>query len=245
MNDLQNKFSLGDLVIFKTHPLLSSYEIKGDGKFVPPIMIVKEVLFEPKQKKTNDDISGYQIAERIKYICVYFDDNKSEFIEVSIYESMLEGIKDLKIGRIDDPDKLNELHINLVQEVLEYPLLPDYLYSETFYFKTKKLEVLKKRSSIQISRDIDEDTGEEDNKKRRKIIQYVVNYTTPDFLVCGFKKENYTDLFYNNGNAKRLASNNFVKVKWFNPLQQKFSEEYMPMEFFTDKNPFPPQGLNN
>ncbi len=235
MSTLQNKFNLGELVVFKTHPLLFSYEIRGDGKYVPPIMIIKEVIFENKQKKTHDDTSGLQIAERIKYICIYFDDNKSEFIESYIYEGSLEGIKDLKIGRLDDPDKLNKNTVNLVDEVLNYDVAAKYSYNDLIYFKTKKLELLKKRASIKIS----EDNKKSVPRKEVRSIQYVVNYATPDFVACGIKHENYTDLFFNDGQVKRIASKHFVKVKWFNPIQQKFSEEFLPLECFTNINPFP------
>jgi hypothetical protein len=68
--------------------------------------------------------------------------------------------------------------------------------------------------------------------------QYVVNYISPDFVLSGYKKETYTDLFYGNGKPKRKVSTEFVKVKWFNPIQQKFSEQYLPIEFFIDFNPF-------
>lgn len=233
-NLMDNQYNVGDLVVFKTHPLLYDFEIKGDGKYVPPIMIVKEVLFENKQKKTNDDISGLIIAERIKYICIYFDDNKSEFVESHLYQSYIVGIKNLKIGRYDNFGVENNSKIAVIDEILSLPLSANYNFGGIVYFKTKKLEVLKKRSSIT--------TTFKDGKKpeiKKKSIQYVVNYSTPDFVICGFKKESYTDLFYNDGKKKRLASSELLKVKWYNPIHQKFSEEYLPKEFFTDIDPFP------
>lgn len=247
--DLENKFKVGDLVTLKSHPLFEVYEIKGDGKYVPPIMIVKEVLFEDRKKKTHDEITGYEIAERIKYICTYFDDNKSEFIEAHIYQSMLDGIKEIKIGRFDDPKSTSVSRTNLVDEVLRYALKPEYSYSGVYYFKTKKLEVLKKRSSVVVTvvqksgddRKPDDNDNDQDDTKgytRKTTIQYIVNYATPEFVACGFKSESYADLFYNDGKMKRLASTDFVKVKWYNPIQQKFSDQYLPMEFFTDINPF-------
>jgi hypothetical protein len=90
---MTNNFNVGSLVTFKTHPLLSGFYIKGDGKYVPPIMVVKEVVIENKDKKEFDETSGNKIAERIKYICVYFDDNKSEFIESQLYESQIESFE--------------------------------------------------------------------------------------------------------------------------------------------------------
>ncbi|MEZ4788056.1 MAG: hypothetical protein R2790_09325 [Flavobacterium haoranii] len=38
---MSNKFKVGNLVSFKSHPLLNEMYIKGDGKYVPPIMLVK------------------------------------------------------------------------------------------------------------------------------------------------------------------------------------------------------------
>ncbi|WP_157451691.1 hypothetical protein [Cellulophaga lytica] len=47
---LDNLFKIGDIVTFKTHPLLYDIYIKGDGKLVPPFMIVSEICFEDKKK---------------------------------------------------------------------------------------------------------------------------------------------------------------------------------------------------
>ncbi|KAF2519666.1 hypothetical protein E0W68_00025 [Flavobacterium salilacus subsp. salilacus] len=213
MPNLENKFNLGDLVVLKNHQLLYSNTIKGDGKYIPPIMIVKEVLFENKQKKTHDDITGEQIAEKVKYICLYFDDNKSEFIESHLYESVLEKAEALNLGN-------NTSSFS-------------YKYGERIFFRTQKLELSKKRSSTvtitttQISKDNEEPTTIE-----RETVQYVVNFATPDFIAIGYKKENSNDLFYNDGKPKRLTCSDFVKVQWYNPIQQKFSENYLPTVCF-------------
>lgn len=51
---LENQFGIGDIVTFKTHPLLYDRYIKGgDGKLVPPFMVVKEVFFEDKKKENS------------------------------------------------------------------------------------------------------------------------------------------------------------------------------------------------
>nr|WP_294936626.1 hypothetical protein [uncultured Flavobacterium sp.] len=231
-----NKFSVGDLVTFKTHPLLNDFYIKGDGKYVPPIMIVKEVVFENKEKKQFDEQTGYQVSDAIKYICVYFDDNKSEFIESHLYESNLESFSNLKIAKFDD-EELPEGYTDVITEVTNYPKKIDYNYGIVLYFKTKKLEVLKKRESTK-TEVVEDPASTNDEIIKKKTRQYVVNYITPDFVACGFKKEVYNDLFYGNGKVKRLASTDLIKVKWFNPAQQKFSEQFLPIEFFLDFDPF-------
>lgn len=227
---MANTFEVGELVTFKTHPLLFDFYIKGDGKYVPPIMIVKEVLFENKDKKEFDDISGNQIAEKVKYICVHFDDNKSEFIESHLYQSQLQTFKLLKVAKFEEK-KDSDNYIDIITEVSKYPII-QYEFGKIVYFKTKKIEAFKKRESSKI--EVDENNKEVKKKTR----QYVVNYITPDFVICGYKKEVYNDLFYHNGKPKRKASTDFIKVKWFNSAQQKFSEQYLPIEFFIDFNPF-------
>lgn len=232
---LKNQFGIGDIVTFKTHPLLYDRYIKGDGKLVPPFMVVKEVFFEDKKKKVVDTNNGVTIGERIKYTCVFFDDNKSEFKEVIIYESMLRNYTNFFITRldgqktvykIDDKDK-----ISLLKEVSEYDDAK-FQYGNIVYFKTKKLEILKKRSSnkkIIINK----------NEENKKTIEHVVNYSTPEFILCGYKEELGEDLFYPNGNKKKIISKVLYKVKWFNSNQMKFSEEYLPMKCFIDEQPFP------
>jgi len=231
--DLENNFNVGSLVVFKTHPLLNSFRIKGDGKYVPPILMVKEVYVENYKKKTNDEETGRLIADRIKYICVYFDDNKSVFKEIHMYESMLVSFEKLKIERITKHGEIRDESESIIEEIKSFKP-PKYKFGGVVRFKTKKIEIYKKRSSKKIPLK----EGIVVEKKIKEIVQYVVNYTTPDFVICGFKINDTKDLYYPNGNIKRLVAQNLLKVKWYNPSQQKFSEEYLPEVFFTDKMKF-------
>jgi len=229
---LDNKFTIGDVVTFKTHPLLYSLYIKGDGKLVPPFMIVKEVSFEPNKKKTVDTSNGKIIAERIKYTCVFFDDNRLEFKEVAIYQSMLESYSKLYIARIDGVQKGRNHSTSLIEEVSKYENAT-YQYGEIVCFKTKKLELFKKRSSKKTRLD-----SKKNEKKSKEIIQYVVNHSTPNFILCGYKDDRQEGLFYPDGKIKKITPSILYKVKWFNSLQMKFSEEYLPMECFINEIDF-------
>lgn len=233
MTELKNIFNVGDLVTFKTHPLFNGFRIKGDGKYVPPIMIVKEVFFENNQKKTNDEESGFVVAEKIKYICVYFDDNKSEFIESHLYESMLRTFEDLMIEKIFDDGRISDESKTIVDEIKSYQLV-EYCFGKIIRFKTKKIEIFKKRSTKRIILK----EGEVEKEKIKEIIQYIVNYTSPDFVICGLMNNEVKDLFYSDGKPKKIVSKKLLKIKWFNPFQQKFSEQFYPIEFFTDKMSF-------
>lgn len=245
---MENKYPLGCIVTLKSHPLLYDLMIKGDGKLVPPFMIVKEVFIENDKKKIVDDKTGEKIAERIKYICVFFDDNKNEFKEVHIYENMLRSFKDIHIARMDENEnKKNSEYVSLINEAEKFSI-PSYVFGKIIYFRTKKFEIFKKRSSIKLTRPILNeseklDLSEDENIKvksfkRNETIQYVVNYSTPDFVICGIKKENLENLFYPNGDIKKVVSELLYKVKWFNSTQMKFSEIYLPAECFTDIQPF-------
>ncbi|MER3376696.1 MAG: hypothetical protein RIM83_18795 [Allomuricauda sp.] len=225
-------YTVGDLVVLKTHPLLTNFRIKGDGKLVPPILLIKEVFIESKKKVICDEETGNIIADRIKYTCVYFNDAKSEFLEVVLYESVLETFKNLKIERIDRDGKVEKDYKKIIDEISEYEV-PKYEYGGIIRLKTKKIEIYKKRSSKTFKVGKNEAGEEELNPK--EAIQYVVNYTSPDFIICGFKKNDIKNSHYPDGNPKKIVAENLYKVKWFNPFQQKFSEQYLPDSFLTDQ----------
>lgn len=237
---MKNKFKIGDIITLKSHPLLYNLRIKGDGKLVPPFMIIKEIFIESKTKKTHSEDLGKQIADRIKYTCVFFDDNKTEFKEVALYESMLAKYDKIYIARIDE-NKIEKYdnYKSLIQEVKEYSV-PEYEFSKIVFFRTKKFEIFKKRDSKKIIKT----EGEKEDKKTTTL-QYIVNYSSPDFVLCGIKKNEIQTEYYQNGNLKRKASNILFKVKWFNANQMKFSDIYLPAKCFTDVQPFPSEKLSN
>lgn len=225
-NKQENKFIIGDIVTLKTHPLLYGFKIKGDGKLVPPFMIVKEIYIEDKKKKTHSEELGKQIAERIKYTCVFFDDNKTEFKEAILYESMLEKYDKIHIARLDKNKKEVKCD-SLIDETRKY-VIPEYNYGDIVFFRTKKFEIFKKRDS---SKMIQQKGGD---YKKTTNIQYIVNYSSPDFILCGIKKNENTNDFYPNGDKRKIVSEILYKVKWFNASQMKFSDIYLPRECFTD-----------
>ncbi|MDO7170630.1 hypothetical protein [Mariniflexile sp. AS56] len=231
---LDNQFKIGNIVTFKTHPLLYDRYIKGDGKLVPPFMVVIEVFFEDEKKKVVDTSNGKTIAERIKYTCIFFDDNKNEFKELIVYESMLMDFTKFYISKMDGNTVEDPEYKSLIDEVSGYKN-PSYKYGNIIYFKTKKLEILKKRSSVKT--EIKKEKGKPVEEKK-ETIQYVVNYSTPEFVLCGYKEELGEDLFYPNGEKKKIVAKVLYKVKWFNSNQMKFSEQYLPKKCFIDVQPF-------
>lgn len=212
-------FKIGDIVTLKSHPLFSAKpkKISEFSTQVPPLMLIKEVLFENEEKKIifSDEIENAQIADLIKYNCVFFNANKSEFQEKTIYHTLLRSYLDLKyyreIGK--DEKKKIELDEQLIPEVLKYEIVENYNYGEVIQFKTKKLEHRKSYAG-----------------SSEKIT--TVSNQTPDFVLSGVKNEAQVDLFYPKGKPKRILPKQLYKVMWFNRFQQKFSEYFLPKEFF-------------
>jgi hypothetical protein len=216
-----NNFEVGGIVTLKSHPLLSKTpkKICEFPAQVPPLMLIKEVFFEREDKKIiySDSIEKAQIADLIKYNCVFFNANKSEFVEKEVYHSLLESYLELKYFREDDRNnKKVELVEQLITEVLKYNDVSNYEYAKRVQFKTKKLEHRKSYSG----------------KNFEKIPG--TSFQTPDFILTGIKNEEQKDLFYLDGKPKRIISEQLFKVMWFNHFQQKFSEYFLPIEFFVE-----------
>lgn len=213
-------FEIGDIVTIKSHPLLSSVpkKINEFPAQVPPLMLVKEVIFEKEDKKKvfSDSIEKAQIADLVKYVCVYFNANKSEFIEKEIYHSFLESYKQLKYFRVENTDnKKIKTERQLISEVDTYNSVSNYSYGKRVQFKTKKLE---HRKSY--------------NNSFERIPGF--SFQTPDFILSGIKEEEQKGLFYLDGEPKRKITKLLYKVMWFNHIQQKFSEHYLPKKFFVE-----------
>jgi hypothetical protein len=217
-----NDFNIGDIVTLKSHPLISEDENKVPQKIsefsaqVPPLMLVKEVLIEKVENKIqySDKFEGARIADLVKYICVFFNANKSEFVEKTVYQSFLSSYKKLKYFK-KGKDEKTEGSVDLITEVSDYNSVLKYEYGKQVQFKTKKLE---RRKSYKTN---DEKIGG-------------VSFQTPDFILSGIKHEEQKDLLYPNGEIKRIICKELYKVIWFCHYQQKFSEEFLPKKFFVE-----------
>jgi hypothetical protein len=220
-----HKFEIGEIVTLKSHPLFREYsKIIEFSAQVPPLMLVKEVFYEDDKKKKlfNEELGeNYKIADLIKYTCICFNSIKSEFTEVTLYESFLKSYKDLKYYRkigSDAEQKIIE-DKDLISEVENYLKIDNYEFGKVVQFKTKKLEL---RKSYDVN--LEKTTN--------------FSFQTPDFVLSGIKNEIITDAYYSNGSPRRVSSKELYKVAWFNHFQQKFSEQYLPKEFFVVDIPF-------
>jgi hypothetical protein len=90
--ELPTPFEIGDLVLIK-----SQSQESLEKKYAAPLMCIFSVEVENKKKKTHDNITGKQIAERTKYKVVWFHSKKMEFVEKIIYHSFLKKVEPEKV----------------------------------------------------------------------------------------------------------------------------------------------------
>jgi len=113
------KFTVGDAVVLKTHPFLSSITdiiISGEYLMIPPIMIVTEII------NHGDEPAEKPIVN--KYKCVWFSSKRNQFQESNLLET------DLRALGIDG--------------ALSDQLIPGVLVA----LKTQPLELSKERSFL-------------------------------------------------------------------------------------------------
>ncbi|WP_103867421.1 hypothetical protein [Aquimarina sp. I32.4] len=217
----EGKFSIGDVVTLKTHPMFKAKRIQGDNRYVPPVMIVIAVYPEKR-----DDILTY------KYDCVYFNDDKSEFICSILSQSDIDGFENLLFERINKDGTSIESYTSLIEEVKAHTF-PSFESGKIVSFRTKKIEIYKKRTSKKI-------TIHPKNSSLiiEETLRYVVSFATPNFVLCGIKTSYPKGLLNRKINQDSITSNELFKIKWFNPTKNKFSEQYLPKECLVDEIEF-------
>lgn len=216
----KNIFKIGDIVTLKTHPLAfqENGEIDGYVNHIPPFMCIKEIHMEKKKQVYSKEIKEVKIADNIKYLCVYFNQHRMIFEEKFIYHEMLISLKETTFHREDkesEPD-----HTKLIDETSQYKTAK-YEFGKRVFFKTYKLEKRKKFKNA--------------GHEKKSTTKTFLTHTSPALILSGYKL-NDQKAIYNpkNGELQRQCSEEFFKVLWYNSYQEKFSEEYLSSEFFTD-----------
>ncbi|SFC66120.1 hypothetical protein SAMN04487891_11818 [Flagellimonas taeanensis] len=210
-------FRVGDIVTYKTHPMFENRRIKGDTKLIPPIMVVISVN------------SNEHEAINTKYDCIYFDDDRCEFNVVLLKHFMLRTFEDLLYEKINNKGMIIEDYTTLIEKVKNYPPVK-YELGSAVSFKTKKLEIYKKRTSKSI--EIDPESGKINEIK--EVLNYVVSFASPDFILCQEFNQYPKGLIMNKPNNSYISKELF-KVKWYNVAKKKFSEQILPSECFVDQ----------
>jgi hypothetical protein len=217
---MKHKYDIGDIVTIKSHPLAFMKDGLIDCyiKQVPPLMFVKEIHIEHKKKMFSEAKGEWQIADKVKYLCVYYNQHRTIFEEKFLYESVLLSFEKLIFHR-KKIDLAND-GVTLITETKNYKPL-EYKYGDLAFLKTYKLEKRKKTKYATISTDSTTKTFS--------------THTSPAFIMNGIKENETKDLYdQKKGELIRKTCKTLLKVIWYNSYQEKYSEEFVPIDFFTN-----------
>ena len=220
MSKPKDLFEIGDIVTLKSHPLAfqSNGEIDAYVNQIPPLMCVKEIHIEKKKELYSNDVSDSQIADKVKYLCTYFNQYRMIFEEKYVYQNVLISLDELVFH--SENDKVEDGHISLIEETKNYEKVK-YEFGKRVFFKTYKLEKRKKFKS-----------AKNDVRSSRTTTS---THTSPAFILNGVKLNDKESIYNSkNGDLQRKCSGKLYKVLWYNAYQEKMSEEYLPKEFFTE-----------
>ncbi len=216
----KNNYDIGDIVTLNSHPMAFQPNGAIDSYInqIPPFMCIKEVHVEKRKKIYSDEFSNHKITDKIKYLCVYFNQHRMIFEENFVYQDMLISFEKLTFHRDDEVSE--EDHKTLIKETKEYNTA-NYEYGKRVFFKTYKLEKRKK------FKDARNDV--------RSTTRTTSTHTSPAFNLSGIKL-NEKKSVYNpkDGELQVKTAETLYKILWYNAYQEKFSETYLPSEFFTD-----------
>ncbi|TXE07828.1 hypothetical protein ES711_10375 [Gelidibacter salicanalis] len=216
----ENKFDIGDIITLKSHPLVYQEDglIDAYVNQIPPLMCVKEVYIERKKQLYSNELIKAKIADNVKYLCAYFNQHRMIFEEAFLYQDCIVSIKDLTFH--SENEEVEQSHKKLIDETLKYSVA-DYEFGKKVFFKTYKIEKRKKFK-----------TAGQDAKSSTRT---TLTHTSPAFILNGYKANTQKSQFCpKSGELQRKSSEELYKIIWYNSFQEKFSEEYLPKEFFTD-----------
>jgi hypothetical protein len=220
--------TLGDIVSLNSHPYSEDYSetvIAGEHLLTPPLMVVAEIL---KDNKTQFNERTGEEESRIGFSqckCIWYSHKTNQYEEAWISSKMLKLIK--KNGTIESR-KDTEFY-KLVTLDTTKPYEPKFKKYYSVVLKTNELELGKRKSS----KSLDENSIIE-NKEEKVTINAYLAFVSPVMEVVQIidaKDVEQKDAKFNpkNGERRKLGSEWFAKVKWFNAASEKFSEKILPI----------------
>lgn len=211
---------LGDVVALKSHPFSEEFStavLSGDPQLVSPLMIIVEYIEESKDQ--FDEKTGALITQKgsRQCKCLWFSTKTYQFEDAWISSRLLKII--VKNDRLlEKEDMLSVSDSSTYQEYFNVSL------------KTTELELSKRKSSL--TSEIGNRIFSRDSKT---IINSLVSFVSPVMEVLQIvelkdteQKEAKFDT--RTGRQKRFTSKWAVKCKWFNPISDKMSEKFLPID---------------
>ncbi len=230
-------FNIGDIVALNSHPYtdsLTAVVITGEPQFIPPLMVVIEVLKEFKDlydEKTSEEISKKGNAQ---CKCLWYSSKSHQFEEAWISSKLLKHVKyyylDDSLESSLENSSIQNKNTNSL-EISEENISEKNrkaLYGRLVLLKTYRIEGGKKKSSISIESD------PFNGSKDKNIINPLLSYVSPVMQIIQVLEAKATDkkepeFDQKTGERKRFISKWLVKCKWYNP-NDKLSEKLLPIE---------------
>ncbi|WP_442847187.1 hypothetical protein [Leeuwenhoekiella sp. H156] len=227
----RKKFKIGSIVTLKSHPL--AFQPNGEMDVyinqIPPFMCVKEIHIERNKKKFSDESHNKQIADNLKYLCVYFNQQRMIFEEKFVYHEMLLSVDDMTFNRANEK---SDDYMTLIEETNGYDIA-EYDFGKRVFFKTFKLERRKKFKKY-IQKHSNDSSSSEASEAQYKS-KSNLTHTSPAFILDGVKPNDSKSVYdTKTGRLKKKTAKTLYKVLWYNAYQEKFSQEYFPKDFFVD-----------
>jgi hypothetical protein len=218
-----NEFALGDIVALKSHPFfrnLTSVLISGEPQLISPLMVVVEYIEETRDQ--YDEKTGDAITRKgnCQCKCIWFSNKTYQYEETWVSSKLLKVIK-----RNENVLNKDDLFSNVINS--DATAAKDYL---NVSFKTMALELRKHKISIS-----HEEWLGYPNNEMKTTINPLLSFVSPIMEILQIvedKESDRKDAKFDNrtGKQKRFTSKWAVKCKWFNPIADKMSEKFLPIE---------------
>lgn len=168
------------------------------------IIISGEYLMTPPTMIISEIISRTpedEVQREDRYKCIWFSSRKNDFLDQWFSDSDLQPVK------VPDSD----------------PVIPIVIGS-LVSLKNLRIEMGKRRSYLQI------DSKLSGGKTQTSSISAHMTYISPVMLVIEIKNHDSTKLPKGISKKDKIFPSQIVKCKYYNAAQEKYSEEFLPIE---------------
>ncbi|MGO4906312.1 hypothetical protein [Flavobacterium sp. W20_MBD1_R3] len=225
-----SSIKIGAIFSLKNHPYSignTDVKISAFAQMTPPLLVVTEILNNPKEFDTE---TGEKKPKQIK--CIFYSHKTHKFenywfnpeqltpitkkIITSLPSTDDNNLVEIKTG---DEDDLKSIGIENLKKTSIIDLKKEFLNRQVI-LKSCDFELGKQKSTF-------EKNG---NKSSQKINAHL-DFVPPVLTVIDIK-QNEEKTTYNpkSGNQKKVSSFFLLKCKWYNPSLGIFSEDFLPIE---------------
>jgi hypothetical protein len=221
-----SKPKLGDLYSLKNHPYeknITDIKIASLAQMIPPILVIAEILNTPKNHDTE---TGNEKPRQVR--CVFYSHKSHKFeyvwIDVNQIKPIFEDVNNESSSSSNDEILTNVedtmiLGIKYEKNKSIRELKNDFLNKQVI-LKSCDLELGKMKTTF----------SKTDNKSSNKQNSHL-DFLPPVLTVIDVRVNDEKITFNpKTGNQSKITSNFLLKCKWFNPLSNNFSEEFIPIE---------------